>query len=68
MYMYMYMYIYVYIYIYRERERQTDTHTHTHTHKAKIFPPSHHACNRTTSTSTLVPSHRASRGDRGDKI
>ena len=34
----------------------------------KIFLPSHHACNRTPRTSKLVPSNRASRGGRGDKV
>ena len=29
---------------------------------AKIFLPSHHACNRTPRTLRLVPSHRALRG------
>ena len=36
--------------------------------KAKNFLPSHRACNRTSRTSRLVPSQRASHGGRGDKI
>ena len=49
--------IYLYIYIY----------TYINIHKAKIFLPSHHACNRTPLTSRSVPSHRALCGGRGDK-
>ena len=33
---------------------------------AKIFLPSHHACERTPRMSRLVPSHRALRGGRGE--
>ena len=49
------IYIYIYIYIY------------TNIDNAKIFLPSHHAYKTTPRTSRLIPSHRASRGERGTR-
>ena len=52
----LWIYTYIYIYIYKQIRN------------AKIFLLSHHLRKRTPRTSRRVPSHRASRSGRGDKV
>ena len=64
-YIYIYIYIFVYIHIYIYTYIYTYIYIYLY---IKIFLPSQHAYKRTWRTSRLVPSHRASRGGRGEHM